>query len=122
MESDTSSDDIEDTNTNDGEGLYCTPEEKAVAVSLEAVTKQFGGMYTGCSPKIRWTSSGSHRLRRVLFVEQEKPSKWSDKEMYVLVLFLVFHSDGQTWVTHNQSKFWKDAAKFVQDHSKSDKL
>jgi len=51
MESDASSDEIEDTNTNDDKGLYCTPEEKDVAVSLEAVTKQFGGMYTGYSPE-----------------------------------------------------------------------
>ena len=132
-ESDLSSESSADVTANSS-GECCTPKERVTQISLEAVAKQFGEMNT-VSPKTRWLSSCSgalssgsqHRLRhgakgRVLFAEQVKEkisTKWSDQEVYALILFMMFHTDGQTWVTHKQSKFWEDAAKFVQQHSKS---
>ena len=99
----------------------CTPKEGVTQISLEAVAKQFSEMHTA-SPKTRWLSSCSGALSsgsqhrfwhgakgRVLFAEQVKASvstKWSDQEVYALILFMMFHTDGQTWVMHKQSKFW----------------
>jgi len=41
------------------------------------------------------------------------------EEMYALIQFLMFHTDGKTWVTHKDEKFWDDAGGFVQCYSQS---
>jgi len=82
------------------------------------------------SPKTTQAAGPSQsRLRtgskgRVLFpadshTETEKPEniKWIDKEMYALVLFLMLHTDGKSWVVHKDMKFWIDAGIFIQRYS-----
>ena len=47
---------------------------------------------------------------RVLFPTQEQVFiKWTNEEMYALILFLMYHTDGKTWVTHKDDKFCIDA-------------
>ena len=45
---------------------------------------------------------------------------WSKEEDKALVEFVLFHSDPAVWPSHSKkSKFWKDAATFVQQRSKA---
>jgi len=56
---------------------------------------------------------------RVLFPVDPEPEKhnWIEKEVYALVLFLMLHTDGKSWVVHKEMKFWTDAGIFVQRYS-----
>ena len=45
---------------------------------------------------------------------------WSREEDKALVEFVLFHSDPAVWPSHSKnSKFWTDAATFVQQRSKA---
>ena len=45
---------------------------------------------------------------------------WSREEDSALVEFVLFHSDPAVWPSHSKSsKFWTDAATFVQQRSKA---
>ena len=111
----------------DSDVTYSTPKERISEISVEEVTRAFSKLRTVTTPKSRFTSApGSHYRAlgktkgKVLFPKPEKTnlsSKWSDKEEYALVLFLMCHTDGKTWIAHKDHKFWEDAAKFVKHHS-----
>lgn len=49
---------------------------------------------------------------------------WSEEENKALVEFILFHgANPSEWPTHpHTSKFWKEAAKFVQQRSKAPNL
>ena len=59
--------------------------------------------------------------KRSTLFHTEKPEKlkWTDDEVYALVLFTMLYTDGKQWVTHKDTKFWNDAGIFVQQHSGS---
>jgi len=64
-------------------GLYLTPElERSKGLSASRL------------PSLR----PSEMKWRILF--PRKHLKWLDKEMHALILFLMFHTDGKSWVTH----------------------
>ena len=106
----------------------CTPKEGISRMTLEEITTAFTRMSTSCTPNSRFTTAPdnhsrlrSEAKRRVLF-KQEKvdaSTKWSEEESYALVLFLLLHTDGKTWVARKDHKFWAEAGKFVKCHSKS---
>jgi len=58
------------------------------------------------TPKLKQSSSRlcSESKGRVLFPKQQFKIRWSDKEDYALTLFLMFHADGKTWVSHRDGK------------------
>ena len=70
---------------------------------------------------------GRQRLpsRRRLFSDAKPTSAgiseaWSDEENKALVEFVLFHCDPAVWPSHSKtSKFWKDAADFVHQRSKT---
>lgn len=58
--------------------------------------------------------------RRTLFpAEKHDKLKWTDGEMYALVLFMILHTDGKQWCAHKTTKFWDNAGIFVQLRSGS---
>ena len=67
-------------------------------------------------PKLKQSSSRlcSESKGRVLFPKQRFKIRWLDKEDYALTLFLMFHADGKTWVSHRNKKFWDAVEVFVQ--------
>lgn len=126
MEWNSSSDSEMDTNSP------FTPTEGVSCVSVEELTNAAIRMRGLClTPKLECSKQGSKgrsvsRLRpsemkrRILFPRKEQDHlKWLDKEMHALILFLMFHTDGKSWVTHKHEKFWEDAANFIQLHSQS---
>ena len=45
---------------------------------------------------------------------------WGDEENKALIEFVLFHCDPAVWPSHKKaSKFWSDAANFVQQRSKA---
>ena len=47
------------------------------------------------------------------------PEVWVDAENKALIEFVLFRCDPQVWPSHKKaSKFWSDAANFVQQRSK----
>lgn len=45
--------------------------------------------------------------RRMLFhTEKQEKLKWTDDEVYALVLFTMLYTDGKQWATHKDTKFW----------------
>ena len=110
----------------DSDEAHSTPKERISPIDIEEVTTAFSKLRAATTPKSRFTSAlGSHyrvlgeNKGKVLFpkLENNVSSKWSDKEEYALVLFLMFHTDGKTWIAHKDHKFWENAAKFVKHHS-----
>ena len=72
----------------------------------------------------------SPRQRRLPFQKLGQPSpvnqttqnsgeKWSDAEIKALVEFVLFHSSGDSWPTHEQDMFWNSAGEFLQKRTKS---
>ena len=111
------------SSSDNGDGRQCTPKESVSFVNVEDLTSAFNKMSGLCvTPKPERSAS---RLRneargRVLFPKQEQvKTRWLEKEDYALTLFLLFHTDGRTWVSHRDEKFWCDAGIFVQHHSQS---
>ena len=111
----------------DSDETYSTPKERISEISVEEVTKDFSKLRAVTTPKSMSTSApGSHfrvlgeTKRKILLPKPEKTnvsSKWSDKEEHALVLFLMFSTNGKTWIEHKDHKFWEDAAKFVKHDS-----
>jgi len=71
-------------------------------------------------------AASTSRLRgrtkgKVLFPAQpaEARVKWSDQECNALVAFLMLHTDGKSWVSHNETKFWDQAGVFIQQQLKT---
>lgn len=53
--------------------------------------------------------------RRKLFPKDKRTQyPWSVEEIKTLVLFLMLHSDGQSWMTHKDFYFWSEAGSFIQ--------
>ena len=53
-------------------------------------------------------------------VPSSAPEVWSDEENKALIEFVLFHCDPAVWPSHKKaSKFWSDAANFVQQRSKA---
>ena len=107
-------------------GALYTPTEGVSHVTVEELVNAVSRMSGLClTPKLEPSPEGrsASRLpsgvkRRILFPRKEQEHlKWLDKEVHAFILFLLFHTDGKSWVTHKHEKFWEDAACFVQLHS-----
>ncbi len=62
-------------------------------------------------------SSGvrTSRVRRKLFEKAKKTQyPWSTEEMKSLISFVMLYSDGQSWMTHKDCRFWGEAGSFIQ--------
>ena len=117
-----------DSNSSvDDDDSNVTPKQGVSLVSVEELTLSFSEMRGACqTPTLkRSASKPTSRLPsgakgKVLFPRQEQMNaKWLNKEVYALTIFLMLHTDGKSWVTHKDKKFWEDAGSFVQLHSQS---
>ena len=58
--------------------------------------------------------------KRTLFpAGKQENLKWTDDEVYALVLFMMLYTDGKQWANHKDMKFWNDAGIFILQHSGS---
>lgn len=113
--------DSESSSDSDNTG-QCTPKDGVSFINVDALASAFAEMSDlHNTPKLKQSSSRicSESKGRVLFPKQEFKIRWSDKEDYALTLFLMFHADGKTWVSHRNEKFWDAVGVFVQGYSQS---
>ena len=107
-----------------------TPEPRSCSVTVSDAVNAFNELQLLESPKSTscYLSANSNvvqsRLnheskRRTLFPTDKFKLKWTDSEMYALVLFMMLHTDGKQWCAHKDTKFWNDAGVFVQLYSGS---
>jgi len=101
-----------------------TPERLNSVISVQAVSNKFSKLLLLDSPKSRLEPCHglSSRLNtaskgKVLFPTKHENVRWSDREEYALVLFLLLFTDGQTWAAHKDKKFWTDAGEFIQKYT-----
>lgn len=59
------------------------------------------------------------KKRTLFYAEKQEKLKWTDNEVYALILFVMLCTDGKQWPVHKDTKFWSDAGIFVQQHSGS---
>ena len=41
-------------------------------------------------------------------------ANWTEDELRHLMSFLMLHTDGKSWVSHKDYKFWDSAGEFIQ--------
>ena len=108
----------------------CTPEPHSSSVMVSDAVNAFNELQLLESPKLTsWylsanCSSVQSRLnhetkRRILFPTDKFKLKWTDSEIYILVLFMMLHTDGKQWYALIITKFWDNAVVFVQLYSGS---
>ena len=84
----------------------CTPEQLICSINSTEIANAFSEIYltdrlktthcarSGCSQsRLRAGTIG----RTLFFIEADN-TKWMDKEVYALVLFLMLYTDGKCWV------------------------
>ena len=61
-------------------------------------------------------SSGNVKnVKRKLFTKEKKSQQpWTDEEIKSLIMFVMLHSDGSSWMTHKEFRFWNEAGSFIQ--------
>ena len=102
-----------------------TPEQSNCPVDFTETANAFSEMHLTDSPRTTYSARSGctqSRLRegaigRALFPVEVDKTKWVDKEVYALILFLMLYTDGKCWVAHKDMKFWNDAGIFVQKYS-----
>jgi len=107
-------------------GDQSTPERLTSVISVQEVSNKFSKLLLLDSPKSRLDPCHGLRSRlntaskgKVLFPKKNENLRWSDREEYALVLFLLLFTDGQTWVAHKDKKFWTDAGEFIQRYTRT---
>ena len=121
--------------------IYCHPSQDIgsptttsdLHVDVEALTACIGSVQVKDTPKSRRPHGrGSRRIYRgkALFhaedeetmqvVRTEKSgnivrnTNWTEDELRHLTSFLMLHTDGKSWVSHKDYKFWDSAGEFIQ--------
>ena len=116
---------------------------------MDSLAKSISTCYIDDTPKLMRHRSRTRSVREPLFspeaarkvdenyddyeaseqfhAAKSKPTMWSEAELKQLTLFLLLHTDGKTWISHKNYKFWDSAGEFIQQilhtsHCRSGKL
>lgn len=101
-----------------------TPSAGTGIIDIGEVTEAFSGMVV--TPKSRRQGTRYLLLRKRLDFDQTESSivhrkmpTWRMSEIKSLVEYLMLHTDGTHWVSHNDPNFWDGAGKFIQSQIQS---
>ena len=122
--------------TEDGLNRNCrSPEQRLSSVTISDAVNAFSELHLldtpnsssyDVSPRLASNSHGAQsrlnaetKRRTLFYAEKQEKLKWTDDEVYALILFMMLYTDGKQWAVHKDTKFWNDAGIFVQQHSGS---